>query len=68
MGVLIELRTFVRQHRGCGVLAIHLEPPGDAAYSIEITCRRCATALARRVDASAAARDLMTTDLLLAPN
>jgi hypothetical protein len=68
MGVLSDLRTFVRQHRACGVLAIHLEPPGDAAYSIEITCRRCATALARRVDAAAAARDLMSTDLLLVSN
>jgi hypothetical protein len=68
MGVLSDLRSFVRQHRGCGVLAIHLEPPGDTTYSIEITCRRCATALARTVDAAAAARDLVSTDLLLACN
>jgi hypothetical protein len=68
MGVLSDLRIFVRQHRACGVLAIHLEPPGDVTYSIEITCRRCATALVRTVDAAAAARDLMYTDLLLAAN
>jgi hypothetical protein len=52
----------------CGVLAIHLEPPGDVSYSIEITCGRCSTALARTVDATAAARDLISTDLLLAFN
>ena len=68
MGVLVDLRTFVRQHRACGVLAIHLEPPAETAYSIEITCRRCAAALFRRVDAAAAARDLTYTDLLLAVN
>ena len=68
MGVLSDLRSFVRQHRACGVLAIHLEPPGDTAYRIEITCRRCATGLARTVDAAAAARDLVSTDLLLASN
>ncbi|HEX9820631.1 MAG TPA: hypothetical protein VGD07_13600 [Methylomirabilota bacterium] len=68
MGVLGDLRTFVRQHRACGVLAIHLEPPAGAAYSIEITCRRCATGLVRRVDAAAAARDLVYTDLLPARN
>jgi hypothetical protein len=68
MGVLSDLRTFVRQHRSCGVLAIHLEPPGDVTYSIEITCHRCGTALVRTVDAAAAAQDLMYTDLLLAAN
>jgi hypothetical protein len=68
MGVLADLRTFVRQHRGCGVLAIHLEPPAKMAYSIEITCRRCAIALFRTVDATAAACDLVYTDLLLAIN
>jgi len=68
MGVLTDLRTFVRQHRGCGVLAIHLEPPAETAYSIEITCRRCAIALFRTVDAAAAARDLVYTDLLPATN
>jgi hypothetical protein len=64
MGVLGDLRTFVRQHRACGVLAIHLEPPVEAAYSIEITCPRCSVALFRTVDAAAAARDLVYTDLL----
>ena len=68
MGVLSDLRSFVRQHRTCGVLGIHLEPPGDVSYSIEISCGRCATALARTVDARAAARDLISTDLLLACN
>ena len=68
MGVLFDLRAFVRQHRDCGVLAIHLEPPGPRTYQIEITCRRCATALFRTVDADAAAWDLMHTDLLLTGN
>jgi len=68
MGVLTELRGFVRQHRACGVLAIHLEPPAEAAYSIEITCRACAIAVCRTVDAGAAAWDLTHTDLLVAMN
>jgi hypothetical protein len=68
MGVLADLRSFVRQHRSCGVLSIHLEPPADAAYCIEITCRACATAMCRRVDAGAASWDLVHTDLLLATN
>jgi hypothetical protein len=68
MGVLLELRTFVRQHRACGVLAIHLEPPEDCAYQIEITCRRCSEAMCRTVDADAAAWDLTHTDLLLVMN
>jgi hypothetical protein len=68
MGVLSDLRKFVRQHRSCGVLGIHLEPPADASYCIEITCRRCATALSRTVDADAASWDLVHTDLLLAMN
>ena len=68
MGVLGDLRTFVRQHRACGVLAIHLEPPAGAAYSIEITCRRCATGLSRTVDSTAAAWDLIHTDLATAAN
>jgi hypothetical protein len=68
MGVLQDLRKFVRQHRECGVLTIHLEPPEDTAYSIEIGCRACDTALHRRVDASAAAWDLTHTDLLHALN
>jgi hypothetical protein len=68
MGVLSDLRTFVRQHRACGVLGIHLEPPGEVSYRIEISCGRCSAALARTVDAAAAASDLMSTDLLLACN
>jgi len=68
MGVLADLRKFVRQHRSCGVLAIHLEPPGETAYCIEITCRACATALSRTVDRGAASWDLVYTDLLLACN
>jgi hypothetical protein len=66
--VLQDLREFVRQHRRCGVLTIHLEPPADTAYSIEIGCRSCDTALCRTVDAAAAAWDLTHTDLLLALN
>jgi hypothetical protein len=50
------------------VLTIHLEPPTDRAYGIEITCRTCATGLARTVDADAASWDLVHTDLLLAAN
>ena len=68
MGVLSDLRKFVRQHGSCGVLAIHLDPPQETSYCIEITCRRCATALCRTVDADAAAWDLVHTDLLLAMN
>jgi hypothetical protein len=68
MGVLSDLRKFVRQHRSCGVLAIHLEPPVQASYCIEITCRSCSTALYRRVDAGAASWDLLHTDLMLAMN
>ena len=68
MSVLHDLRKFVRQHRGCGVLTIHLEPPTDAAYSIEIGCRACDTELRLTVDAAAAAWDLTHTDLLLACN
>jgi len=68
MSVLQDLRKFVRQHRACGVLTIHLEPPADTAYSIEIGCRACDTALCCRVDAAAAAWDLTHTDLLLALN
>jgi hypothetical protein len=68
MGVLADLRMFVRQHRGCGVLAIHLDPPHDATYCIEITCRACATAMSRTVDAGAASWDLVHTDLLMARN
>lgn len=68
MGVLFDLRKFVRQHRSCGVLAIHLEPPGEASYCIEITCRACATGVSRTVDAGAASWDLLHTDLLLAMN
>jgi len=68
MGVLSDLRAFVRQHRACGVLGIHLDPPGDTTYDIEITCRRCATGLSRTVDAAAAAWDLMHTDLATAVN
>jgi hypothetical protein len=68
VGVLADLRKFVRQHRSCGVLAIHLEPPGETAYCIEITCRACATALSRTVDRGAASWDLVHTDLLLACN
>jgi len=67
-GILQDLRKFVRQHRGCGVLTIHLEPPGDTAYSIEIGCRACDAALCRTVDAASAAWDLTHTDLLLALN
>jgi len=66
--VLQDLRMFVRQHRQCGVLTIHLEPPADTAYSIEIGCRACDAALCRTVDAAAAAWDLTHTDLLLALN
>ena len=68
MSVLHDLRKFVRQHRACGVLTIHLEPPADAAYSIEIGCRACDTELRLTVDAAAAAWDLTHTDLLLACN
>jgi hypothetical protein len=68
MSVLHDLRQFVRQHRGCGVLTIHLEPPAARAYSIEIGCPACETALRRTVDAAAAAWDLTHTDLLLAQN
>jgi hypothetical protein len=68
MSVLRNLRKFVRQHRGCGVLTIHLEPPADAAYSIEIGCRACDVELRLTVDAAAAAWDLTHTDLLLASN
>jgi hypothetical protein len=68
MGVLADLRKFVRQHRFCGVLAIHLEPPADTTYCIEITCRACSTALSCTVDADAASWDLVHTDLLLAMN
>jgi hypothetical protein len=68
MGVLFDLRKFVRQHRSCGVLSIHLEPPADASYCIEITCRRCAMALSRTVDAGSASWDLVHTDLILASN
>jgi hypothetical protein len=68
MGVLSDLRKFVRQHGSCGVLNIHLDPPGPATYDIEITCRRCQCALARTVDAGAAAWDLVHTDLLMARN
>jgi hypothetical protein len=50
------------------VLTIHLEPPGNATYSIEIGCRACNAALTRTVDATAAAWDLLHTDLLLAAN
>ena len=68
MGVLSDLRKFVRQHGSCGVLAIHLDPPAESSYYIEITCRRCETAMSRTVDAGAAAWDLVHTDLLLAMN
>jgi hypothetical protein len=68
MGVLSDLRKFVHQHGSCGVLAIHLDPPQETSYCIEITCRRCETALCRTVDADAAAWDLVHTDLLLAMN
>jgi Fe-S-cluster-containing dehydrogenase component len=68
MSVLQDLRKFVRQHRGCGVLTIHLEPPADTSYSIEIGCRACDAALCRTVDPASAAWDLMHTDLLLAAN
>ena len=68
MSVLQDLRKFVRQHRGCGVLTIHLEPPADAAYNIEIGCRACDVELRLTVDAAAAAWDLTHTDLLLASN
>jgi len=68
MSVLQDLRKFVREHRTCGVLTIHLEPPADTAYSIEIGCRACDAALCRTVDAAAAAWDLTHTDLLHALN
>jgi hypothetical protein len=68
MSVLQDLRKFVRQHRRCGVLTIHLEPPSAAAYRIEIGCRACGATLSRTVDPAAAAWDLMHTDLLLAAN
>jgi hypothetical protein len=68
MGVLFDLRAFVRQHRSCGVLGIHLNPPGEFTYDIEITCRRCATGLSRTVDATSAAWDLMHTDLATTAN
>ena len=67
MSVLQDLRMIVRQHRHCGVLTIHLEPPAET-YSIEIGCRACDAALCRTVDAAAAAWDLTHTDLLLALN
>ena len=67
-GILHDLRKFVRQHRSCGVLTIHLEPPAEEAYSIEIGCRACDAALCRTVDAASAAWDLTHTDLLLALN
>ena len=50
------------------MLTIHLEPPADTAYSIEIGCRACDAAVCRTVDAAAAAWDLTHTDLLLALN
>lgn len=68
MGVLSDLRKFVRQHRSCGVLAIHLDPPVASHYCIEITCRACAAALSRTVDAQSASWDLVNTDLLVATN
>jgi hypothetical protein len=68
MSVLQDLRKFVRQHRGCGVLTIHLEPPANTAYSIEIGCRACDAVLCRTVDAAEAAWDLTHTDLLHALN
>jgi hypothetical protein len=68
MGVLSDLRNFVRQHGSCGVLSIHLDPPAESTYSIEISCRRCEAGLVRTVDADAAAWDLVHTDLLLAMN
>ncbi len=68
MGVLADLRKFVRQHRSCGVLGIHLSPPGASGYCIEISCRACATALSRTVDAGAATWDRVHTDLLQATN
>ena len=68
MGVLFDLRAFVRQHRACGVLGIHLDPPGECTYDIEITCQRCATGLSRTVDGTAAAWDLMHTDLVTTVN
>jgi hypothetical protein len=68
MGVLGDLRQFVRQHRACGPLAIHLEPPLGTTYCIEITCRACSVALSRTVDADAASWDLVHTDLMVAMN
>src|SRR5438552_2868029 len=68
MSVLQDLRKFVRQHRACGVLTIHLEPPSETTYRIEIGCRSCDAALTRTVDPAAAAWDLLHTDLLLAAN
>ena len=50
------------------MLTIHLEPPEDTAYSIEIGCRACDEAMTRTVDAATAAWDLTHTDLLLALN
>jgi hypothetical protein len=68
MGVLSDLRKFVRQHGSCGILNIHLDPPARSTYCIEIACRRCEVALSRTVDADAAAWDLIHTDLLQALN
>lgn len=68
MGVLSDLRKFVRQHGSCGILNIHLDPPAGSTYCIEIACRRCEVALARTVGADAAAWDLVHTDLLQALN
>jgi hypothetical protein len=68
MGVLTDLRKFVRLHGSCGVLNIHLDPPAESTYCIEISCRRCEAALACTVDSDAAAWDLVHTDLLLALN
>jgi hypothetical protein len=64
--VLFDLRKFVRQHRSCGVLAIHLDPPDASHYCIEITCRACEMALTRTVDQHSASWDLVHTDLLVA--
>jgi len=66
MGVLSDLRKFVRQHRSCGVLEIHLDPPDATHYCIEITCRACAVAMSRTVDPHSASWDLVHTDLLAA--
>lgn len=66
MGVLSDLRQFVREHRSCGVLEIHLDPPDASQYCIEITCRACTTAMSRTVDHHSASWDLVHTDLLVA--